>query len=288
VLVLTGANAPFYRSLVQMLLSARRHGLLERCRVFDLGLDEDQHAALLRRFPGLDLRRFPFERYPGHVAMEAESYAWKPVIVAEALEEGADRVLWLDAATILLSDLSAIEAWIREDGQYVPIAGGPTHPIRRGIHPGTLEFLGVDPEEPFLGLRQRAGGVCGFDGGHPLGRRLALRWRDLALEPACIVPPGSHRGNHRQDQAVLQVLLHRAVRDEGLRLTDEEIDLTSVDPMPWLSTRNKLSNRIPIALDPIVWRLGWLSSRGDAARRRWRRRWTAAKRRWRGKPPKAW
>ena len=41
-------------------------------------------------------------------------------------------------------------------------------------------------------------------------REATLRgWRECSLDVECIAPSGSHRGNHRQDQAALTVLAWR-------------------------------------------------------------------------------
>ena len=41
-------------------------------------------------------------------------------------------------------------------------------------------------------------------------RTIVLPWKTCALAKDCIAPAGSSRKNHRQDQAVLSYLVHRA------------------------------------------------------------------------------
>jgi len=112
--------------------------------------------------------------------------------------------------------------------------------------------------------------VCGFDGRNPVVHRLVRRWKDLALQEDVIAPPGSNRSNHRQDQALLTLLLIDAARNEGIQLTEDEIDVGSSCPIRWLSVRNKVSNSVPIMFDPWV-RLfyrfhKWKKRRGHRAR----------------------
>ena len=83
-------------------------------------------------------------------------------------------------------------------------------------------------------------------------RRLVGRWRYLALKPDVIAPQGSNRSNHRQDQAILTLLLIEAAQCNDIQLTQDEIDVGSSCPIPWLSAQNKVANSIPIVFDPFV------------------------------------
>lgn len=47
----------------------------------------------------------------------------------------------------------------------------------------------------------------GFDTSQPAASALLDAWLDCALHLQCIAPVGSHRGNHRQDQAALSLLV---------------------------------------------------------------------------------
>lgn len=261
--ILTGADRGYFRELCQLLLSARRHGVLHRCRVFDLGLSSRQRRRLEELFHPIDIRTFPFDAHPPHVRMAARSYAWKPIILAESMIEDGCPVLWLDSATVIHSDLEDLRRKITRDSQYVPISGGRDSTVERWTHQATLERLSVPPGDPLRQARQRAGGVCGFDPTFPLVLDLVLRWRDLALDAGCIVPPGSNRSNHRQDQAILTILLLRAARDRGLVLTPEEIDVGSAAPIPCLSARNKVPGWMPLFLDPILRRYFWHARKLD-------------------------
>jgi hypothetical protein len=110
--------------------------------------------------------------------------------------------------------------------------------------------MGVSDED--AGKRCRTAGVLGFDARRPAVRALVAGWRSCALVVACIDPPGASRANHRYDQAILSNLLYAAEREAGLLLSDEEIDISSVAPVPWISTRNKVAPWVPLAFDPIV------------------------------------
>ena len=51
------------------------------------------------------------------------------------------------------------------------------------------------------------GAIVGFDLSHSPARKLLAAWLSCALHRECIAPVGSHRGNHRQDQAELTVIM---------------------------------------------------------------------------------
>jgi hypothetical protein len=113
-------------------------------------------------------------------------------------------------------------------------------------------------------------------------RALVDEWRDLALDPDLIAPPGLDRRTHRFDQALITALLYRAEREQGLAVGDEEIDISSWRPVRWISTRNKVAAWIPLGLDPLV-RLYYavvkrvdrlaIRMRRQRSKRTWRRNW---------------
>jgi hypothetical protein len=123
-------------------------------------------------------------------------------------------------------------------------------PVATWCHPHTLDLMQV----PEADRRQRCriGGVLGFAGNHDLVRDLVRRWREAALNPEILSPPGAHRGNHRWDQALLTNLLYAFQRDHGLVLRHDEVDISSIHPVRWVATRNNVPPWMPLALDPAV------------------------------------
>ena len=86
-IILSAADCRFFRSLWQFLLSAERTGLFRACawRVYDLGLHQHQLQRLRRRFQWCEFVKFDFSQYPEHVGLASNSYAWKPIIIADNL-----------------------------------------------------------------------------------------------------------------------------------------------------------------------------------------------------------
>ena len=63
----------------------------------------------------------------------------------------------------------------------------------------------------------------------PAVMALLREWRRCALIKDCIAPPGSNRRNHRQDQALLSILIHRYLAgfNPPLTLEDRFLDFTA-------------------------------------------------------------
>lgn len=255
--VISAADHRYFRTLCQLLLSAERHGAVASCEwvIIDLGLANTDRARLSVRFPWVRVDEFAFDRHPPHVR-RLKTCAWKPVAIDEVLERRV--VLWLDAATILQASLDPIFDRIADQGVLTLVGQSP---IRRWCHEATLRFMGVTGED--ADRRCRAGGVLGFDGTRPSVRALVALWRAQALIEACIDPPGANRANHRYDQAILSNLLYAFERKHGFGLAGDEIDIGSVSPARWVSTRNTVPPWVPLALDPVVRLYFWAYKRAD-------------------------
>src|SRR5579871_1933923 len=206
-LLVTGADRTHGASLRQMLASVRRHEPDLRVVVYDLGLTRWQRLRIGKRRQ-LEWRRFEFEKYPAYfdIRVKAGEYAWKPVIIADLVEEAGEPVLWLDAGCVVLEPLKALRAALRTCGFYSPRSGGT---IADWTHPKMLAYFGLDADWA-RGKPNLNGGCCAFDPSFEEARALARRWREGALIRDCIAPEGSNRSNHRQDQALLTVLAYQA------------------------------------------------------------------------------
>lgn len=216
-LVVTAASSNHAGALCQMLTSLRRLGARVEC--YDLGLT-DAERRRLPTWSGLTLRRFEYEAYPRFldVRVNAGEYAWKPVIVAEVAERArceapAYDVLWADAGCYF-HDIRTIRERIAESGGlWVRRSPGT---MRQWTHPGMFAWLKADIAE--YGDRPNADAtLVGFGvGSGPASQRetvyrmIVAPWKACALAKACIAPDGSSRRNHRQDQAALSYLVHRA------------------------------------------------------------------------------
>jgi hypothetical protein len=242
--VLTAADQAYWRSLWQLLRSARRNGLHRQARfvVYDLGLEAGTRARLKRDFPWAELRTFDFARYPAHVALAARTYAWKPMIVAEAASEFGGEILWLDCAALFHArDFSQARTGLARDGTYV-LKGASALALRCNAF--TLDALDVpsqDRERP-----ERPATIIGFDTARPGVRALIAEWKAHSLIPERIAP---RTKGHNPEQALLSILLFKYEREGCIGLSEGEIDISSASPVRWITTRNKVPLWVPVWAD---------------------------------------
>src|SRR5262249_43282789 len=174
----------------------------------------------LPRWDGLFYHKFDYASHPPHmnVAVNAGEYAWKPAILSDVVErtrataEPQD-VLWSDAGSYFEA-LEPIARRIREsEGLWVRTSSGT---MRTWTHPSMLAHFHASLDD--YGDRPNADAtLIGFATGHPstsvrerVYRDVIAPWKACAMARDCIAPPGSSRRNHRQDQAALSYLVHKA------------------------------------------------------------------------------
>jgi hypothetical protein len=245
--IVTAADETYWRCLWQFFLSARRRGVAKEARLvaYDLGLEGSTLARFKRAFPWAEFRRFDFTHYPRHVAVATRSYAWKPLIVALAATEFGGDILWLDSANLFRTgDLSDVRTALAQGGTYV-LKGASALELR--CDAAVLDDLGV-PEEDRK-RPERPSGIVGFDTKRATVRNLIAEWASLALQPERIL---SRTKGHNPDQALLSILLFKYERQGEIGLSEDEIDISSPAPVRWVSTRNKVSNGVPVWADPLV------------------------------------
>jgi hypothetical protein len=213
VVFVTGSSANHFALSVLLLHSIFVHEATPpHVLYYDLGLTPDQ-AAWLRATPGVRVRRFPFERMPPHFAMQFYSFAWKPTLLADVLEHEAEAVVWLDAGDRLQGPASTTVplTHVHTHGFLSRPSGGR---VRDLTHPGTLAALGVSAEDAVLDSINCDASFLVLTRNATLDA-LVRPWRACAMEAVCIAPPGSSTRNHRQDQAVLSVLVAQRARTHG-------------------------------------------------------------------------
>ena len=216
-IVVTAASSNHAGALCQMLESLRR--LDARVECYDIGLTAGE-ARALPRWEGLAYHPFEYDAYPAfmNAAVNAGEYAWKPVIIADVVEraraaESRRDVLWADAGCYFHALQPIADRIARTGGLWVRMSAGT---MREWTHPGMFEYLHADPGA--FGDKPNADAtLVGFATGSAAApardavyRDIVLPWRACAMARDCIAPAGSSRSNHRQDQAVLSYLVHRA------------------------------------------------------------------------------
>jgi hypothetical protein len=200
-----------------MLASLRRLDADVVC--YDLGLTAAETDSL-PRWNRLTLRSFDYAAHPPHmnVQVNAGEYAWKPVIVADVADEerrspAPRHVLWADAGSYFEALEPIADAIDRSRGVWLRRSSGT---VADWTHPGMFTFLGEDRSR-FADRPNADATLVGLATGHASTdiresayRDIITPWAACARARDCIAPAGSSRRNHRQDQAVLTYLVHKA------------------------------------------------------------------------------
>lgn len=206
--VVTGADTTHAASLAQLLRSIAAHEPGVQVTAYDLGMTAQEAETVRRAHPRAKIKLFDYRKYPDYfdISRATGEYAWKPTIIWSELRRSDAPLLWLDAGMLVLQPMQNLRRHLTDTGTLFVMSSGS---ISDWTHPGTLEALGL-PRDWGADLRNLAAGFVGFDPARPDARQLVKEWADGARSQDCIAPPGSSRANHRQDQALLSVLAHRA------------------------------------------------------------------------------
>jgi hypothetical protein len=248
-LILTAADEVYARCLWQYLRSVERCRLthLYHWQAHDLGLLPQTRLRLEHRFAWCRFVTFDFAKWPAHVGGNLRNYAWKPILVAEAVRAAQGPVLWFDSATLFRAAPDpALEA-IRRDGLWY--LRGYTS-LASNTDPRTLDALDVPLE--LRHLPEIVSGALGVDAGDPMARDLVLGWKAAALQPGIIAPAPAPMVGHNFDQSVLGALIFKQAWTTGRPLQREEIDISSSRPVRFMTSRNKVRSWVPTWADPLV------------------------------------
>lgn len=173
--------------------------------VYDLGLSDAIKTEIDLKHTWFRWRKFNFSRYPSHVDIHfsAGCYAWKAIILQE-LASTAQFLLWLDSGVRLADNrsITSILDHITSQGYYT-VSTGPS--VQKWVHETTQSIILGAKATEYASLDMANGAVMGF-----ISRSSILNeFINCSLNRDCICPHSSSRRNHRQDQAVITLLLYK-------------------------------------------------------------------------------
>jgi len=207
ILFVTAAEKNYFSQLNTLLKSFKRH-LSDKIIVYDLGLEKEQIEYLSRDFNDVEIRKFNFQDNPKffseYIDNKLGNYAWKPVIVDELINQYKNKVVWLDAGNVITYKIVFLKISLTALGLVVPVS---SNRIVDWTHPKTIEYIGI--QNKYLKSNNYASGLIGFDYNNVTARKISSKWCEFSKIKDCISPLGSSRLNHRQDQAVLTLLLYK-------------------------------------------------------------------------------
>ena len=222
----SGANSKYYKCLTGLiknikLLKCKENLQNFRFIVYDLGLNGEEKE-YLKNDNFIVYEFFDYSKYPDHVSLKKYngvncSYAWKPIIFYDVCEKYGGIVQWLDTMTIY-TNLQKVINFTMSNGIYTPRSEGS---IGKWTHKTCLEYMKVNLN---LNLPPRAGGILTINYDIIWCKKLIKEWRDLSLIKECIVPNGSSRDNHRQDQAILSILYYQYLLEYKFKSYDAYVN----------------------------------------------------------------
>ncbi|GIL91213.1 hypothetical protein Vretimale_18869 [Volvox reticuliferus] len=210
--VVTGCSATFMDRLENLVASLQYWAPNTRVVVYDMGFTSDQLGEI-RCWTGIELRRFPWERYPSHVR-DLRTYAFKGITFELALQEVSNVVLWLDCGLELRGPLTPVAKALAANGhvsvQQSNSPGGQGYPNGFMSDKYVRRFFNFSDEEyeRIKDFPYCAGGFQGFVRGSEAHKRILDPLVACSLDPeSCIAPPGHDRGQHCYDQTAGTLLI---------------------------------------------------------------------------------
>lgn len=207
-IVFVSAIEKNYFSQIKSLLHSYEKYLNNKFILYDLGMEENQIEFIKNNHRHVEIRNFSFTHYPKFISRYFDdklgNYAWKPVIIDDVLNESSKKVVWLDAGNLIDKKITFLKIALTAKGIIVPIS---SNRIKDWTHKITQEYIGLSKKH--LNKSNYASGLIGFDFNSPKAKQISHEWKEYSLIQDCISPPGSSRKNHRQDQAVLTLILYK-------------------------------------------------------------------------------
>lgn len=205
--IITGANEPFFDSLINNLLSSV--AVFEPTSfvyVWDLGLTDEQKKTLQEWYKynhiSGSIIDFPFDKLPAHFSMKCWNYAFKSYCIYNTIIKRETKYyLWLDAGCGIKKTLNPERNLLRLYGFYSPYSSTS---ISRYTHPTVMNAFGIDITK-YDNNRMLSGGVVGCDISDISAFNLIVEWKNLAYNKDILAPQGCSLENHRYDQSLLSL-----------------------------------------------------------------------------------
>ena len=158
-------------------------------------------------------RKFSFKHFPPWWNITNRSirggYSWKVVSIVDVLMESQHLTIWSDGGNILSESIASDINRAKQFGFYSPSSGGS---VQQWTHPKTFQYLMNHYSISHIrkGKDMCAANYMLFDYGNAtVIKSLVIPFLECAYTRKCISPKGTSRKNHRQDQSVISILVHR-------------------------------------------------------------------------------
>lgn len=267
--IISGANDAYILSLMNFIEYHISIGIpIQNLIIYDLGLNKEnlQKITNLINNDNFSIKKLDYNLYPEHVNLNIFnglncSYAFKPIIIFnESQNFNTIPILWLDCACKLnnIDNLYEVLNTINKEGFYCPV--GNLENTIESIelnHPKTMSILGISRNQHIYELQSRLACIIGVNYGYFNGKTILDDWYKHSLVKDVIIPEGSSRNNHRQDQSILSALMFLYEKKYGLNFEKNRFNIICWTKHDNSSVENKYK-RFSLYQKSDCQRLGWI------------------------------
>ena len=228
--IITAANNSYILTLIDFINAFMQMNLNPASLVvYDLGLSEQNYKQLLNLQQNFNfsIEKLDYSEYPEHVDLNKFnglycSYAFKPIVIyneAQCHENTGKVLIWMDSANRFnINSFNDIYNLVKKNGIYTPISNGAgTIEAIELNHPDTCALFGVSQVEHKQLLSSISANLIGLDYSTVAGKTIIDEWYEKSLLKDFIMPEGSSRNNHRQDQTVLSIIMYLYEKNNNVR-----------------------------------------------------------------------
>lgn len=209
--IITISDSYFFDALTNLLTSINKYEPKIEVVVVDIGLTEKQVVFLKNHF-NYKIKKFNFDKFPiffkdHDLDGKLGSYAWKAAALFDEFYKSEKNIIYLDSGCELRKSLNFLKFIILKNGFYSPES---SNNIEYWTHPNTLKIMKA--EKSLLRKRNFSSGIVGMVIDDKKNQKVIDEWAKFSRNKDVIAPKGSSRKNHRQDQSILNILIHQNLK----------------------------------------------------------------------------
>ena len=209
--IITISDSYFFDALTNLLTSIYTHEPKLEVVIIDIGLTEKQIVFLKKNF-NYEIKKFNFDKFPEYFKEydldgKLGSYAWKAPALFDEFYKSEKNIIYLDAGCELRKSINFLKFIILKNGFYSPES---SNNIEYWTHPQTLKIMKVD--NSLLRKRNFSSGIVGMVIDDKKNEKIIEEWAKFSENKDVLAPKGSSRKNHRQDQSILNILVHQNLK----------------------------------------------------------------------------
>lgn len=207
IVFVTAIDERFVGNCEKLLLSFNKNLYKNQLVLYDLGCSSDSLEKLKKINKNIKIKKYTHELIPGKFEKDSlSSYNWKPIIINEVLNKYRSKVVWLDSGNTINKKIIFLKIALTSNKILVVKSSNQVHELS---HKDTLSALSINKN--ILKRNNFAGGLVGIDYTSEKYTKFIFEWMKYSQIKEIITPLGSNENNHRYDQTILTLLLHKNI-----------------------------------------------------------------------------